>query len=232
MLKSLKPSREKISFVLIEFVLIIAGVLAAITVENWRQSRQDRNLEHEYLVSLRNALQADTAMFAVEIQKCFQKQKAAARLLQLINKREPIAQEDFEQLVQAVIMGIDPFYTTVVFEDLRSTGRLQLIRDEGLRNSIIEYYLAAQHLTEIHGRQREKLSYNSLFTEVLTFEEYTLESMNAQDVLTRLAKNGDAMRYLAQLQKDSYAVYSSLLFISLPSSLMLLDRLDIALSEP
>lgn len=230
MMKSFSQYREKLSFILIELVLIIAGVLAAITVENWRQSMQERSLERGYLVSLRNAVQADTAMFGVEIQKCFQKQKAAARLLQLTDKSEPIVDEDFEQLVQAVIMGIDPFYTTVVFEDLRSTGRLQLITDEGLRNSIIEYYLAAQHLTEIHGKHRDRLSYNPSFTDALTFDEYTFASINPQELLPRLAKNNDARLYLAQLQKDAYTTYSSLLFVSLPSSLTLLEKLEAALN--
>jgi hypothetical protein len=231
MLRLFAQYREKTSFILIELVLIIAGVLAAIAVENWRESMQEGKLEQGYLFSLRNAVQADTAMFAMEIQKCFQKQKAAERLLQLMDKPEPIGPEEMEQLVERVIMGIDPFYTTVVFEDLRSTGRLQLLRDEGLRTSIIEYYLAAEHLTQIHSQNRDALAYNSRFTGVLTFEEYTLALVDPQKLLPRLAKSDDARHYLAELQKNAYTAYSSMLFISLPSSLTLLEKLETALGE-
>ncbi len=230
-LRFFSQNREKISFILIELVLIVTGVLAAITVENMRQAANDRSVEHAYLISLRNALQTDTAMFAQEIQKTFQKQKAAGQLLQLANKREVVGQEEFEQLIQRIIMGIDPFYSTVVFEDLRSTGRLQLIRNEELRNAIIEYYLAAEHLMQIHGENRERLAYNPRFTSILTFDEYTLTAVNPEELLARLAKSDDAKDYLAQLEKDAYATYSSLLFVSLPSSLTLLEKLQAALEE-
>ena len=37
---------------LADFVVIVAGILVAISVDNWNQNRQDRKLEQQYLEQL------------------------------------------------------------------------------------------------------------------------------------------------------------------------------------
>ena len=73
-------SGKTFSNILIELFLIITGVLSALAVENYRQSIQDKKTEKDYLISLKVALQTDTAMLNRSIQKCYLKQKASKTL--------------------------------------------------------------------------------------------------------------------------------------------------------
>ncbi|MBL7848907.1 MAG: hypothetical protein JNL40_15670 [Cyclobacteriaceae bacterium] len=229
MFKALKSDQKPIYSILVELVLIIVGVLAAIAVENWRQSIQERKAEHNYLIALFASVQADTAMLNQEIQKCYLKQKAARTLLDLANSGGTTDDAHFEEMVQSVLMGIDPFHSTSVFEDLRASGNLQLIVDEGLRNDIIRYYIRVEALMKIHESERGNISYNAAFTDVLTIEDYTFSSLNQSRVMGKLRKNLPAQAYLDRLEKQSYTAYSSLLFNMLPQSLSLLEELDAAI---
>jgi hypothetical protein len=47
-----------------EFLIIVAGVLIALLVDEWRSDRRDRTLEIQYASRLRLDLERDTARFA------------------------------------------------------------------------------------------------------------------------------------------------------------------------
>jgi len=229
MLSWLKPTKERATFIVIELVLIVIGVLIAITVENQRQSLGDRNKEQTSLEALKVAVQADTAMLNQEIQKCFLKQKASRRILDLVNDRGEVTNRQFEELIQHIMVGIDPFYSSATYEDLRASGSLQLIRDEGLRQSIVRYYLIVNQQSSIMSSRRDFISYNPIFTGLLTYDEYTLSRIDNEKILKRLRENPAALNYLENLEKASYTAHSALLFTSLPLSLDLLEQLEAAI---
>jgi hypothetical protein len=55
---------SRVRFAAAEFVVIVAGVLVALGVDEWRQSRRDHALELQYAARLRADLQRDTTRFA------------------------------------------------------------------------------------------------------------------------------------------------------------------------
>ena len=58
-----KPVWPRVRFAAAQFIVIVAGVLVALAVDEWRQSRQDRDLELLYASRLRLDLQRDTSRF-------------------------------------------------------------------------------------------------------------------------------------------------------------------------
>ncbi len=220
-------SRKSVFSIFIELFLIITGVLSALAVENYRQSILEKNMEVDYLVALRNAVRADTAILNQDIQKYFKKQKACKTLLELVESGKPMDQEEFEMSAEAIIMSVDPFYNTAIFEDLKTSGHLQIISNEDLRNSLMEYYILVDHLSEVHIQNLFDIAYNPFFTDLLTFREYAFEEeLNQSGIVAKLKERKDSQIYLKRLQKRSYTFYSTLLFNSLPRSQNLLDEID------
>ena len=220
-------SKKTVSSIFIELFLIIVGVLSAMAVENYRQSMLERDMESNYLIALRKAVQADTAMLNRDIQKYFKKQRACKTLLELVESGKTIDQEEFEMSAEAIMMMVDPFYNTAIFEDLKASGHLQIISNENLRNAMMEYYILVEHMSQVHSQNLLEISYNPFFTDLLTFREYAFEDeFNQLEIVAQLRERKEAQLYLKRVQKRSYSIYSSLLFNSLPRSQNLLEEIN------
>jgi len=231
MFRRLIKNRKQVYYILIELILIIVGVLCAIAVENSRQEARERTTELNYLRSIKASVEADTSMLKREIQKCFQKQKAGKTFLELISTGKVVDPTEFEALTQSVLMGIDPFYSTAIFEDIRASGNLQIIINDELRTQIINYYLTVAHLSQIQSQQRDDLSYNRTMLDVLTFDEFTFEALDQKDLIARMRQDKEVVEYLGRLEKTAYTQHASLLFTCLPKSLDLLDAINTELER-
>jgi len=132
-----------------EFLIIVIGVLVALAVDRWNQSRDERVEESEYLERLYEDVQADTATLSSILAGLKEKQESL-ELLADLPVDSPLAAPDTADFLAALATGtnygwIIPPLRTVTFEDLTSTGNLGLIRDATVRASVIEYYQNALH---------------------------------------------------------------------------------------
>ncbi len=124
-----------------EFVVVVAGVLMALWVDQLRESRVNAALEVDYLESLLTDLDADLAQFDEAETWMRRSETAAATVLALYEGAPP--SENVEDLVAAVETAgwqMLPSITRNTIDDLRSTGNLRLIRDLELRRAIADYY--------------------------------------------------------------------------------------------
>ncbi len=124
-----------------EFLIIVMGVLSALAVDEWRGEYNDRKTEAEYLDRLRVDIQRDIEKFSSEILVL---EKKAEFLQSLLDKttdskfsEDPIGL--MEAKVYSSFRGM-PASVSTTFDELKSTGRLALIRDLQIRNAMSEYY--------------------------------------------------------------------------------------------
>lgn len=125
----------------LDFVIVVVGVYLGIQVNNWDQSRADRRTETAYLELLQSDLRSAKSDIEWQIKfEGFQVElaNAAFRL---------IAQEPSEMRLQK--LGI--IFTKLgarrtlkidspTFQDMQSSGKLELISDPVLRNEIVSYF--------------------------------------------------------------------------------------------
>ncbi len=128
--------------------MIVFGVLVALAADSWNDSRLDRIDETEYLARLESAIASDTAGFRFILDWMDRKETGLRRLDALLSSRTSDFEPDtvLADLTAAANFGwnVGPLAGTATFEDLRSSGRLGLIRDQNLRGEIIEYYETAE----------------------------------------------------------------------------------------
>ncbi|MGC4021074.1 MAG: hypothetical protein QM734_03590 [Cyclobacteriaceae bacterium] len=217
--------RKSIYDILIQLVLIIVGVLSALGVDNYRESIQERKLEKEYLVNLRNSVQLDTVMLKNEIQRTFAKINAISKLLVLSDSLKVVEEEKFAELITNVIMLIRPNFITAVYDELKFTGNFKLIRNNELKSLIISYYgdnaiIQQQNNLELSGYQDELL-------DVLTFDELEYKIPFDQKKIYKAIKNYESTRrQLQRSQKKTSIVRSGLIYTSMPRSIELLEKLQ------
>ena len=145
-----------------EFVVIVLGILAALAVDSWSEERNNRILEQEYLVRIKEELNWDLAEIEEAIKASIRQARAATSLLYELN--DPLADHvprwgsdrlkaiDFtvpvnEELgvpVKRLVWWVartrsfDPRRST--YDELLATGRIIVIDDSELRASILGHY--------------------------------------------------------------------------------------------
>ena len=129
----------------IEFVVIVAGVLVALSAEEWLHSRADSTLESEYLERLSTDVRADIGRWAA-VDRRLERKNAALRGVEIWLRSPDRTEEALRQLVADLVMGAFLAYGAgtdaqrATFDELVSTGRLQLLRETELRSALISYY--------------------------------------------------------------------------------------------
>jgi hypothetical protein len=133
-----------------EFVLIVAGVLVALALDQWRGRLQDSALEQAYVARLRSDLARDTAAFRWFGEILDTKDEVLHQLL-----LPPAEQawngapaEQLSRLRYSTFFGLPPI-TTATFNELLSTGKVNLLRSGELRGELASYYAFYTRLTAI-----------------------------------------------------------------------------------
>lgn len=124
-----------------DLAVIILGVLIALGFDNVASARADRRLERQYLLRLSRDLRADSLMLANFRRTAGTGEQAALRLLSVLGGNEDSATDtlvarSFSDATRGAYLS--PNSPTI--EELKSTGNLRVLRDDELRDAILNYY--------------------------------------------------------------------------------------------
>ncbi len=126
-----------------EIVLVVIGILIALSINNWNDVRKEKKIESEYLNRLTNDLKVDLMNFDTIIGSIDRIEKDLQYVLSFYaNGNTKLL--DTTQLFQAIVDGADygwshPKAVRTTFDELKSTGSLSLIKNAKLRTKIILY---------------------------------------------------------------------------------------------
>lgn len=126
-----------------EILIIVAGVLIALGLDNWNDNRIERTLESQYLDRLLDEVTTNARTGETIIRLATQKVEPLSSVVAIV--RQSRDSRSIPELVAALRSGALslgwalPEFTDTVFEELRSTGRLGIIRDVELRAMLIAY---------------------------------------------------------------------------------------------
>ena len=130
------------SRVLLEGAVIVVSILLAFGIDAWWQGVQDRALEREYLARLLEDQLANKAVIATLNRQQANQVHNARRIYPLV------AHGNWEGLdpTSAVVASYQatptpsPTWVDDTFEELKSTGRIGLLRNPELRSQLLDFY--------------------------------------------------------------------------------------------
>lgn len=143
---------------LLEFIVIVAGVLAALAVDQWRQSREDRVFERELLQNLALEIVADSADFARLPIRAHGRVNGAEVLLRNFRPNdprtvrasaaldtlgpfpEPASDEEIVRAFAALVVSSDMDVALGAYREFSEGGGQRLVRNRELRRLIHRYY--------------------------------------------------------------------------------------------
>ena len=122
-----------------EIAIIVIGVLLALAVDHWKQGRNDRQSEQRLLRGLTADLEQDVTGLQAFHEELKADVDATESILRIIrNQEEPDPLSLAQKLIRAA-NGYEPEYSLATYTEL-ANGNFHLLRNEGLRRKVIEYY--------------------------------------------------------------------------------------------
>ena len=132
-----------------EFVVILVGVLTALTADRWMTGLDEREREAVYLTQLVDNLVADSVLLAERVESGERRWRLAVGLLEgtvADSVSEPVV---FLAALERLGWHNPLEYSRETWDDLVSTGQLALIRDPELRRGLSALYNRIEWLAYI-----------------------------------------------------------------------------------
>lgn len=132
--------RKYLLYAIGEIILVVIGILIALQINNWNESRKKEKAEIQYLQRLKIDLAQDTLYFNQRI-------KTAKNAIQNNTKAIRMAyltQHNLEELKK--LLDLHSYFTEPLiiqddtYRELTSSGNLNIFRDDSLKIAIIRFY--------------------------------------------------------------------------------------------
>jgi len=172
-----------------EIILVVAGILIALQVNNWNIKRIERQSEIKYLTNIKLDLQKDLVTLNEQIDVRIKKQNVTKSLISHINGNNII--EDLDKLAKNVFATINEERFTPnnsTYNELASSGNLSLIENDSIKQLLLdleELYKTNNFAIEHEAFEYKEYINKSLFAYVdlnklktIYYEGTSVESQN------------------------------------------------------
>lgn len=221
-------SSNKLRWFAAETLVVVLGILIALSLDEYRSDRQDHVIATEYIKSLQESINVDLRYVENNWKPALRaKREALESVLPVVHGHEPVP-DDIETFFKNVSMGgigsatRQSWIADNVYRDLVSTGNLRLIRDPGLRGRVSQYYGYTDSMIErLRGRHTGYVLYVHTIMPAELRDDVNLaayENFGIDYALSRILS--DDFRGLANAEYNALLFSESLDFESLAISLL------------
>ena len=179
--KLLSTISQKWAEYLLEVLVITVGILGAFALNNWNEIRKESRLEQEYYCALLADVTYDEMRLTQQRELTEKRLEASNTMMALLQTAQPQTDEVIIALLN-VSGGSNFSYapTTTAFEDIKSSGKLNLISNSKLRSKLVNFY---EVYYSIYKELEEKLKKYTNNKQHIKYYE------NHKDVVKERAKN-------------------------------------------
>ncbi|MBK8503735.1 MAG: hypothetical protein IPL46_16895 [Saprospiraceae bacterium] len=212
-----------------EILLVVIGILIALSINNWNDSRKINQQEKSYLKRLLLENKQDVLTFSNEIERLENNNQKITNLSEAFKDKNCSDSLLVLRANEYVIFGsLYPVFnpSTSTYEDLSSTGNLSVIKNTQLRDQIVGHY-EDYELVESNFKinndwatpidaplwiNTDALKFDTNFTSLLfpnaSIENLARELRKEQAIYLRNAAlhywiNEDCLVYLKQIKEDT-----------------------------
>ncbi len=168
-----------------EIVLVVIGILIALQVNNWNESRKQRQKELHYLTNIKSDLMLNIVEIDRYIETRNSRTNSAKTVLEYFNGKPLTDLDSFNWHAINVYTWQKFFQIDNTFQELTNSGNLSIISNDSIKNSLLDMETLYKKLKY----EEEHFRYDS---EVMLYEpSYGILDIEAcVKNLTYLASNG------------------------------------------
>jgi hypothetical protein len=148
-----------------EIILVVIGILIALSINNWNNNNQLEELERKYLTEIRNSLKSDLPDINFNIDFNESRLKSNEIVLQYLN-REIDYSDSLKFHFGNLIFTTRTLPNTSAYENLKSRG-LEIITNDTLRQNITSLYsFSYANLIDFEKQDDNSFQYGLFIPEV------------------------------------------------------------------
>lgn len=140
-----------------EIVLVVIGILIALSINNWNDNRKNIKAELNYYNRILDDLEMDKQLIVQSLEKADKRIETSKELLLELDS----GTKSKKYLLNKFLIAIrgDVFVVRdVTFKDLISSGNIKLLNDIKIKNSLIQYYSELENVqTQMKQNRDENL---------------------------------------------------------------------------
>jgi hypothetical protein len=133
-------TRKYFKYAIGEIVLVVIGILIALQINNWNENRKDVLQEQFILENLKTNIKNDIARIDGSIKNLQDDISDFNYCLKVLARKPDVNEQEFKNKLTDILNFINFEITTTTFDNIISTGKIELIKNEVLLNSIVNYY--------------------------------------------------------------------------------------------
>ena len=149
--RRLRNFRAQARWLMAELVIVVMGVLIAISIDAWRQGVQDRRDERVLVESLHREFTANRTALVDQLEVYGRRAAAAQQLLDLGVAAEQLPADSLTTLWQWITRAGSYDPATGVLSASTSSGDIGLIEDLELRSAIAQWPSAVQNMAGVEN---------------------------------------------------------------------------------
>jgi uncharacterized membrane protein YgaE (UPF0421/DUF939 family) len=139
-----------------EIILVVIGILIALQVNNWNEIRKERLVEIKYLKNLKHDLQSDSTDLVYYKNIRVGQANAAQELIKLAKTKNVSDVFKLDSLYTTVALWWEFVPNNNTFEELRSSGNLKLLRNDTIKNLLLDLNKENEDLVSSRNHMRRE----------------------------------------------------------------------------
>jgi uncharacterized protein YozE (UPF0346 family) len=141
--------KKYVFYALGEVMLVVIGILIAVQLGNWNSLRKERKEEQFLLQSLKEDFEKNLENLNADYEMNETNLNGLFRLLEIIREQNP--SPDLDE-INEILTGLNSWgtvdFNSGSIDDMKNSGKIQIIENEALRNRLSEWPSVAEDLHE------------------------------------------------------------------------------------
>ncbi|MFL0351987.1 DUF6090 family protein [Xanthomarina sp. GH4-25] len=160
-----------------EIVLVVIGILIALSINNWNDNRKNKLAESDYYCRILEDFQINEKLVNESLEGITNRIKISKKIILDLNKTPNNKSEILNDFLHALRQNVF-VPSNITFEELTSSGNIKFITDIQLKNRLIEFNTFLENTLDLLKENR-----NELNKRMINFESATEFGMQEFDYL-------------------------------------------------
>ena len=153
-----------------EIILVVIGILIALSINNWNERRKDNNLKQTFLLKLKSNLQDDISNFK-EVGKINERYLMHIdSALTIINNHESYNTEDLQRHLKFLNRSSRFNTNRIAFDNIISIGKVNIIENDSITEKLFSYYRKVEDEKEAVTEGMDAYNRNTFGPALLEFD--------------------------------------------------------------
>ena len=160
-----------------EIVLVVIGILIALQINNWNNNRINTEKQKDYLIAIKNDLEKQIPLLKRLVKRCDSISNVGSNILNDYNASQNFYLIDNLNNKLSLFFYAEMFpEISTTFDELKSTGQINIIKNKTVRTKIITYYQNANDSQEGIRYVTSDIVYNHIYPALKSYTAILTEN--------------------------------------------------------